>query len=158
MEIRPIKNHDGYFISETGIVLKALKPYLNNGYHYVKPNGKHEAVHRLVAHAFHEKEEHHADVNHIDYDRTNNHKDNLEWVTRKENINHGAFQEGWTPVRHFKRCELYQKGELIGEFESTKKALEHAKGMGAKIHALQKNKQQGDFESRQEGVTTIRKE
>lgn len=42
-------------------------------------------VHRLVAEQFipHEKDKY--EVDHIDTDRTNNHVDNLRWVTRSEN-------------------------------------------------------------------------
>lgn len=46
-------------------------------------------VHRLVCVAFHgEPQDGQTDCNHIDFDRTNNRADNLEWKTRKENLHH----------------------------------------------------------------------
>lgn len=52
-------------------------------------------VHRLIAHTFCGRPSRHKDkphdalqVNHIDFNRTNNSADNLEWVTAAENIEH----------------------------------------------------------------------
>lgn len=47
-------------------------------------------VHRLVAkeHVHNPDPIEKVQVNHIDKDKTNNHKDNLEWVTAQENIEH----------------------------------------------------------------------
>lgn len=57
-----------------------------NRYRAIVIDGKAHYVHRLIASAFvpnpHDKPE----VNHIDGNRGNNRADNLEWVTRSENI------------------------------------------------------------------------
>ena len=45
-------------------------------------------VHRLVAVAFIEEDNHKEFVNHKDKDRTNNCTENLEWMTHEENMNH----------------------------------------------------------------------
>lgn len=70
-----------------------LKPSLNeNGYLYVslwKENRQHtRSVHRLVAQAYVPNPDNKPFVNHIDANRANPHKDNLEWVTQSENIEH----------------------------------------------------------------------
>lgn len=106
MEIwKDIKGYEGkYQISNYGRV-KAFNCQ-NRGYEKIlslqtKPDGylcvqlynKNKpftiTIHRLVAIHFIENPEFKPEVNHIDCIKTNNHIDNLEWVTRSENIQHG---------------------------------------------------------------------
>lgn len=49
-----------------------------------------KSIHSLVALNFLEKEKENLEVNHIDENKENNNIENLEWVTHKENINHGT--------------------------------------------------------------------
>lgn len=67
----------------------------NFGYEYLKVNlrddsGKthNKKVHRLVAQHFIPNPDNKPCTNHKDFNRCNNHIDNLEWVTYKENNDH----------------------------------------------------------------------
>lgn len=52
-----------------------------------------KAVHRIVAECFVENPNNYLEVNHKDGDKLNNCKDNLEWVSRSENLKHAYKQE-----------------------------------------------------------------
>ena len=75
---------------------KILKPSKNKYLQVVlSKNGKLKtfSVHRLVAHMFVDGYFDGADVNHIDENKYNNKFNNLEWCTRKYNINYGIHNE-----------------------------------------------------------------
>lgn len=71
---------------------RILKPAQSHGYLRVSlaRNGKHHnaLVHRLVAEAFIPNPKGLPEVNHKDFDKSNNAVTNLEWVTRAENQEH----------------------------------------------------------------------
>lgn len=98
-----VKSLDRYVVKSNGVVQfkkgKILDGTFNqDGYRTIKLSryGKSKtiAVHILVARAFVEKPKDYDnikyEVNHIDFDRTNNIYTNLEWKTHKENINHSS--------------------------------------------------------------------
>lgn len=64
-----------------------------NGYLVCKFSDKLHYVHRIVAECFIENPLNLKDVNHKDGNKQNNAVSNLEWCTRKHNINH-AFETG----------------------------------------------------------------
>lgn len=110
---KEIENHPNYLISNFGRI-KSNKITINKenkyyqtrlvrdcyGYYFLKPHkesngylvvfidGKFYKMHRLVATAFIKNNNNKQYVNHIDGNKTNNHYDNLEWVTAKENVIH----------------------------------------------------------------------
>lgn len=95
MEIwKEIQNLNGkYLISNYGNVKslytnRILKSGNNNGYQIVNLHRKNYYVHRLVAIHFLENIENKNQVNHIDFNKSNNHINNLEWITAKENTLH----------------------------------------------------------------------
>lgn len=87
---------------------KLLKPgTYNNGYKYISVYiGNHVTkkvkVHRLVATIHIPNPENKPHINHKDANPSNNHIDNLEWCTQKENVIHG-FEMG---------REQWNKGKL----------------------------------------------
>ena len=79
---------------ESGLIMKC-RTHHKSGYPQVQlksKKGKNRTiyVHRLVAVAFIPNPENKLCVNHIDENRENNVLENLEWVTHKENSNHGT--------------------------------------------------------------------
>lgn len=89
-----------YFVDKEGKVYSKRKFNLltelkqsktgHGGYAKVKINLKNKFVHRLVAIAYLDNSEKKETVNHKDGNKLNNNIDNLEWNTRKENIQHAV--------------------------------------------------------------------
>ena len=95
MEIwNEIKDYSNYRVSNLGKVRNSktnriLKTYINHGgYEHIElrnDNGRKKySIHRLVLSSFTEYKEF-MHVNHINYIKTDNRLENLEWVTIKEN-------------------------------------------------------------------------
>lgn len=97
-EWKEVEGCPNYMINADGDVLnitngKLMTHHINSGgYKFVclRINGKPKQllVHRLVAKAFIPNPDNKPIVNHIDSDRLNPKKSNLEWVTHKENSEH----------------------------------------------------------------------
>ena len=95
---KQLQENPNYFISNLvrfkNIHERILKLNINKrGYYYcnISTNGKVTKVkiHKLVAKYFIENPECKDTVNHIDGNKLNNIYSNLEWMTRRENIQHG---------------------------------------------------------------------
>lgn len=100
-EWRKIKGFDSYMVSNQGKVWsikrnREIKPW-SNGRGYVcvslRSRGKtyKRLVHRLVAEAFiPNQDKNRTEINHINYIRSDNRVENLEWATRSENMCHSS--------------------------------------------------------------------
>jgi HNH endonuclease len=86
------QHHDGKF----------LKPFKrgdkNKQYFIVELKDKPFLVHRLIAETFIPNPLNLPYINHRDLNRFNNHKDNLEWCTQEENIQHAEMNGA---MKHF---------------------------------------------------------
>ena len=124
--MKEINGFPGYFITPDGKVYTTRKcsgnpkgelrekAQLNDrkGYKRLKlsNSGKHKAfrVHRLVAEAFIPNPDNLPQVNHIDEDKSNNHVDNLEWVTARQNQHHSAYQQAKLYILENKNGEKFE--------------------------------------------------
>ena len=117
-----------YIITSDGRVYSCksrryLKPSVNAfGYFTVELRFKSENrtvvkrcfVHRLVAIAYIKNPENKPEVNHIDGNRQNNDKSNLEWVTSSENKQHPSFRNAtgrYTSKEVRKACKMMESGK-----------------------------------------------
>ena len=104
-----------------------LKPrYDKDGYLrvtlYKNGKGKNKSVHRLVLETFVPNLNNYPDANHRDEDKTNNELSNLEWCTRKQNVNHGTRNKKISQKLSKKvKGVNVETGESI-EFNSTREA------------------------------------
>ncbi len=142
-EWREVKEYANYEVNQFGQIRHKkrkhiLKPRSNNGgYQYVnfKIDGKNTnfAVHRIVANAFIPNPNGYTEVNHKDYDKTNNCVENLEWVSSSQNKIH-AFQKKENHSCRGKAVNQFSKeGNFIQTFESVSAA---ARELNCSISAI----------------------
>lgn len=124
-----------YYITEDGKCYnqktgRYLKGQINKhgyfSYNITLPDGSKKRLyaHRLVAQAYIPNPNNKKEVNHIDGNKLNNYKDNLEWVTPKENQQHALNTE----LRNFSHVFCFDKNKnLIAEY---KNIIEASKAVG----------------------------
>ena len=112
MDIEYKKYKDTHLVYNDGRVYslisnKFLKfDYSNSGYARIKLNGKSVRVHRLVMELF--KGPSDLTVDHIDGNKLNNSLDNLEYVTREENLIR-SWKTGSRNIQRLKQKERLEK-------------------------------------------------
>lgn len=105
----------------------------NGGYQTVGAvHGSPQRVHGMVAETWLENPNHHKEVNHINGNKDDNRMENLEWVTRSENMRHAYRTDlrkaKGTPIR------IVETGEI---HESTSESARRIGGSQANIsHCL----------------------
>ena len=97
-EGKAVTGYPNYIITRDGMIYNSQRnKYLvsvknTGGYMFVSLSGeeirKSFSVHRLVALLFIENPNNYLEVNHIDFDKANNKVDNLEWISRSDNMKH----------------------------------------------------------------------
>ncbi len=106
-----------------------------DGYIKVRLNKKDKdktvRVHRLVAEAFIPNLENKDTVNHKDGNKRNNHKSNLEWITKVDNVKH-AWKSGLCDSKH-KKCEISKDGIEWIKFDKLVDAKTYLESTGAKL-------------------------
>lgn len=107
IEWKPIEGYDGkYYINQYGQIIShyfkepRMLSIKSTDNEYLRVNLTHKgkrkrrSIHRLVAETFKPNTTgENLQINHIDGDKFNNHVDNLEWCTCRDNISH-AFERG----------------------------------------------------------------
>ena len=127
---------------------RVLKPKTENGYKVVtlingdRSTKRNIGVHRLVAFAFVPGYFEGAQVNHINEIRNDNRPENLEWVTPRENINHGGHNKRQSITKSRRVVQYDMDGRVVRSYyglseasrqtgiarENIGKCCNHAKG------------------------------
>ncbi len=117
----------GYLLPE-----KILKTWFDKGYECVSlvkdRNRRNFKVHRLVIESFNpvigmEK----LDCNHKDEDKTNNRLENLEWMTRKENLNYGTHNQKISEA-HSVPILCVELGRVYDSIQAAAIEFDHSRG------------------------------
>ncbi|MBZ3643535.1 HNH endonuclease [Enterococcus faecium] len=155
---RPIEGYEGlYEISNLGKIKSNFRQgsttdFLKisnngNGYMMVRlcKNGKAKKyyLHRLLAQTFIDNPEDKPQVNHINENRSDNRLENLEWVTQKENNNHGNHNLNSAISKRSgkakKNVQLDLDGNELGRFDFLIEAAKTVNGNSINISRAARN-------------------
>lgn len=99
---------------KTGTIRKNYKR--PNGYIFFDCSGRQLGVHRIVAFAFLPNPDNLPFINHKDGNPSNNHVDNLEWITPKGNVRHSLKE-----LSAGRKYRCVETGEIYNWFEMREK-------------------------------------
>lgn len=146
-----IKDFEDYVITDEGKVIsykyktpKILATYYQkSGYENIKLSKNntqtHKLVHRLVAEAFIPNPDNLPEVNHKDKNVKNNNANNLEWCTRKQNLEDSYIT--MSPTRNYRICNIVKidSNVVIKQCKSVKEAAEYCfKHFNCSIDSMRK--------------------
>lgn len=135
-------NEDGSIIYKNG---KQVNINTNaDGYRVVSMSSRTVGVHRLVALAYvhNSHPDTKIEVNHIDFNRVNNHYSNLEWMTHAENIRYsvengrykGKFGKDNPNYGNTKLSEFYSKNPEIAIEKQSRPASQNGRATPIKVY------------------------
>lgn len=144
MDYKEIEGFSKYKIFENGSVQgpsgKILKPVVNNNYHRItfrSDNGteKNLMIHRVMAHLYHglALDDLSMEPDHLDKNKYNNHKDNIEVVTKSENCRRRSGREpnSYIDTATHKECSKCKILKDRNGFAKSKKSVD---GYGSWCH------------------------
>lgn len=127
-----VSNHGRVRNKITGRIMKPAMTYKGYLKAQIRQDGKQRGffIHRLVAKAFLPNPDNLPQVDHLDNDKTNNHVENLEWVTGEENhrrkMEDGLNVSPENSGRPKIPVEQYDlEGNLIAKYQSIAEAVEN---------------------------------
>ena len=137
-------NHskDGYKRIIYGILLAPVKNKARGNYLHITlvgPESKRKTfrIHRLVAQAFLLNPNEYKEVNHKDFDPTNNNVDNLEWCDSAYNLGYSKHRRPDMRGKYGRRITAYNKaGAVVGEYGSVRDAARELCCHGQNICAV----------------------
>jgi hypothetical protein len=139
-------------IFENGI---ECKPHVRkDSCNVISINNKLQYVHRLVAEKYIPNPQNKKTVNHKDGNRSNNHVDNLEWVTRRENCEHarlnGLSEKKSQGIKDLTYEQYLEMFKLRGQGMSYRKISEYIGRDHKTIWDIINGKRYKDYKKRME--------
>ena len=156
-DMKPIPGFEDYLISKDGQVYSTkTNKFFNpsktkDGYLKVALRANNKAyyfrVHKLVAMTYLENPNNLPEVNHKDFDRTNNSLDNLEWISHEDNMLHSKINNRFKSDKPLRKAYIFTNvfnGEsftIIG----LKNVMKHFGCKRVQISSIQKYANTGKY-------------